>query len=127
VCKEVSGFRLKLHYCTSDLVRTSAESTSYKGITSSILLEPLLLLLLVVVVVVVVVVYQVQFLMPSVVARQWLDLRSEIICQKNVYKQLVFVIDNWINIYQSYSSCLPVNLPVHMKQLVSHWTDFEMC
>ena len=39
VCKEVNGFHLKLHYCTPGLVRTSAESTSYKGTTSLILLE----------------------------------------------------------------------------------------
>jgi hypothetical protein len=35
-----------LHYCTPGLVRTSAESTPYKGATSPIPLEPLLLLLL---------------------------------------------------------------------------------
>jgi hypothetical protein len=46
VCKEVDGLCLKLHYCTPGLVRTSAESTPYKGATSPIPLEPLLLLLL---------------------------------------------------------------------------------
>ena len=46
MCKEVGGLWLKLHYCILKLVKTSAESTPYKGATSSIHLEPLLLLLL---------------------------------------------------------------------------------
>ena len=46
MCKEVDGLCLKLHNCTPGLVRTSAESTPYKGATSPIPLEPLLLLLL---------------------------------------------------------------------------------
>jgi len=46
VCREVSGCCLKLHCCTPGLVRTSAGSTSYKGTTSPIHIEPLLLLLL---------------------------------------------------------------------------------
>ena len=46
MCKEVDGLCLMLHYCTPWLVRTSAESTPYKGATSPIPLEPLLLLLL---------------------------------------------------------------------------------
>ena len=46
MCKEVDGLCLKLHYCTPGLLRTSAESTPYKGATSPIPLEHLLLLLL---------------------------------------------------------------------------------
>ena len=46
MCKEVDGLCLKLHYFTPGLVRTSVESTPYKGATSPIPLEPLLLLLL---------------------------------------------------------------------------------
>jgi len=46
VCREVSGWCLKLHCCTPGLVRTSAGSTPYKGTTSPIPIEPLLLLLL---------------------------------------------------------------------------------
>ena len=46
VRREVSGWCLKLHCCTPGLVRTSAESTPYKGTTSPITIEPLLLLLL---------------------------------------------------------------------------------
>jgi hypothetical protein len=45
VCKEVDGLCLKLLYCTPGLVRTSAESTPYKGATSPIPSELLLLLL----------------------------------------------------------------------------------
>jgi len=41
----VDGLCLKLHSCTPGLVRTSAESTPYKGATSPILLLLLLLLL----------------------------------------------------------------------------------
>ena len=44
MCKDVDGLRLKLHNCTPGLVKTSAESTPYKGATSPIPLEPLLLL-----------------------------------------------------------------------------------
>jgi len=46
VCREVSGWCHKLHYCTPGMVRTSARSTPYKGTTSPIPTEPLLLLLL---------------------------------------------------------------------------------
>jgi len=46
VCREVSGWCLKLHYCTPGLVRTSAGSTPYKGTTSPKPIEPVLLLLL---------------------------------------------------------------------------------
>ena len=34
----MNGFRLKLHYCTSGLIRSRAESTSYKDTTSPILI-----------------------------------------------------------------------------------------
>jgi len=43
VCREVSGWCLKLHCCTPGLVRTSAGSTPYKGTTSPIPIEPSLL------------------------------------------------------------------------------------
>ena len=46
MCREVSGWRLKLHCCTPGLVRASAGSTPYKGTTSPIPIETLLLLLL---------------------------------------------------------------------------------
>jgi len=46
VCREVSGWCLKLHYCTPGQVRTSARSTPYKSTTPPIPIEPLLLLLL---------------------------------------------------------------------------------
>ena len=49
MCKEVNGFRLKLHYCTPGLVRTSAESTSYKGTTVSILLDPIIIIIVIII------------------------------------------------------------------------------
>ena len=63
MCKEVDGLCLKLHCCTPGLVRTSAESTPYKGATSPIPLEPLLLLLLLLLLLVVVVVVVVMMMM----------------------------------------------------------------
>ena len=53
MCKEVDGLCLRLHYCTPGLVRTSAESTPYKGATSPI---PIIIVIIIVVVIVVIII-----------------------------------------------------------------------
>jgi len=48
VCREVSGWCLKLHCCTPGLVRASAGSTPYKGATSPI---PIIIIIIIIIII----------------------------------------------------------------------------
>jgi len=54
VCREVSGWCLKLHCCTPGLVRNSAGSTPYKGTTSPVPIEPIIIILIIIIIIIII-------------------------------------------------------------------------
>ena len=50
MCREVSGWCLKLHCCTPGLLRTSAGSTPCKGTTSPIPIQPFIIIIIIIII-----------------------------------------------------------------------------